>query len=117
MHRIGDAVQEINQTEERDKSPAVQLDIECEIDDNRGGQNPNDKPGLEFAPSGAGAFNDVAHQRIVQGVEDTGSDHDRSDGAELGISKLMREQYKGQQITVDQVVHHIPADSAEREHP
>ena len=63
-----------------------------------------------------GMLNDVAHDGIVQRVEDPGADHDRSDRPKLSVRQLLCEQDKCQKIVCDQCVDHIPADSAERKH-
>ena len=40
------------------------------------GNGVNDKPGLEFTPLTSGAFDDIAHNRIVQCIKNTCSNHD-----------------------------------------
>ena len=116
VHGVGDAVEEVHDSEEPDEAPALELDVEREVDHDGGGQDADEQPGLEFAPAGAGPLDDVAHDRVVQRVKDAGGDHDARDRAQLRGRELVREQHEGQQIARDQVVHHIPADRADGEH-
>ena len=114
MHRIGNAVSEINEAEEDDERPALQLRIKRKIDHDRGGKHTGKKPRLEFAPFCAGLLNDIAHDRVIQGVKNTRGDHDRRDRDELALGELFREQDVRQDAVVEEEIHHIPADSAER---
>ena len=117
MHRVGNAVRKVHDAEEHDERPALQRDVEREVDHDRGRENTDHKPRLELAPFGAGTLDDVAHQRIVQRVEDTRRNHDRRDRAELGRIEVPGQHHERQKIAVDQVIHHIPTDGAEWEEP
>ena len=116
MHRVGDGVEEVHDAEEPDEAPALELDVEGQIDDHGGGQDTDDEPGLELAPARARALDDVAHDRVVQRVEHAGGDHDRGDRGKLRGGELVGEEDKGQQIAGDEVIHHISADGADGEH-
>ena len=83
VHGVGNAVGEIDNAKENDKRPSLQLRVEGQVDDDGGRQDADQEPGLEFAPFCTGALDDVAHDRIVQSVKNTGSDHDSGDGQEL----------------------------------
>lgn len=84
VHGVGNAEQEIGNAEKPDKAPALELRVEQSVDHHGGRQYADDQPGLEFAPFGAGALNDVAHDGVVQRVKYPGAHHDGRDSGELG---------------------------------
>ena len=117
MHGIGDAVHEIDDAKEDHKRPALQLHIEGQIDYHGGQQDADSKPRLEFAPPGTGALDDVAHDRVIEGVKYAGRYHDDGDRGQLRGGELMGKKDECQKVTGDKVVHHVTSDSAKREHP
>ena len=117
MHSVGNAVQEVHDAEEDHEGPAGQLHIEGQVNDHGSGEDADDQPGLEFAPSAAGALDDIAHDGVVQRVKNTGGDHDRRDRAQLRRVQLLCIENKSQQIARDQIVDHIAAYGAQGEEP
>ena len=83
MHRICDAVQKIDYAEEVYKTPALQPNIEGKIDYNGSCNDSDHQPGFEFTPASSGAFNNVAHNRVIQGIKDSSSDHNCRNCREL----------------------------------
>ena len=116
VHGVGDAVEEVDDAEEPHEAPALEARVEGQIDHDRGGEDADDQPGLELAPAGARALDDVAHDGVVQRVEHTGGDHDGRDGGELSGGKLVGEEDKGVEVAGDQVVHHVAPHGAQGEH-
>ena len=114
MHRVSDAVCEVDEAEECDKLPALEFGIERQVDNDGCRHNADQKPGFELAPLRSRLFDDVAHDRIVQRVEDPGCDHDGADRQELFLRQLFREHDVCQDAVIEQEIHHVPADSAER---
>ena len=116
MHRVGYRVHEIDNSEEPDKAPALKVGIEGEVHYDRGREYSDDEPGLEFTPACACAFDDVAHYGVIERVEYSRGDDDSRYRAELSIREAAREQNIGYDAACEQVIYHIPADGAEREH-
>ena len=117
MHSEGDGVEEVHNAEEDDEAPALQGGVEGGGDHGGGGRNANDQPGLELTEPGAGAFDDIAHDGVIQPVKHPGCHHDDGDGAKLGSRQLPGEQNVGQKEVGKQRVAHVPAHGAQREHP
>ena len=84
MHGVCQAVQEIDDAKCPDETPALQAGIENERHDKGRADDTDEKPGLELAPFRAGALNDITHDRIIDCVKNTGSNHDAGDGGQLG---------------------------------
>ena len=116
VHRVGDAVHKVDKAKEPHEGPALQMHVEGQVDDQRGRQDADHKPGLELTPARTGVLDDVAHDGVVERVKDARADHDRRDGRKLRRRELVREEHKGEQITRDEVVDHVSPDGAEREH-
>ena len=114
MHRVRDAVREVDDAEEYDERPALKRRVERQEYDNGRGKYACQKPRLEFAPFRAGALDDVAHDRIVQRIEDTCCDHDSGDSKQLRVCELLCEHDVREEATGEQVVHHVAANSAQR---
>ena len=117
MHGVSDAVEEIHDAEENDEGPAAEPYVEGQIDDDGSRDDADDQPGLEFAPASAGAFDDIAHDRVVQRVENTGGDHDDGDHTKLGSVQALGVEHKEHEKACDQIVDHVPANGAEGEEP
>ena len=116
VHRIGDAVEEVDQGKEPDKTPAGEPGVESSVNNKRGGQDTNHKPWLVFAPARPGAFDDVAHDWVVQGIKHTGTDHNSRYRTELGGIQPAGKENEGKDKIRKKVVNHVAADCAKREH-
>ena len=115
-HGVGDAEEEVHEAEEPHEGPPLELGVEGGIDDQRGGDHARQYPGLELAVLAPGALDDVAHDGVVQSVEDPGAEHDGRDGGELARGEVLGEEHEGQQKVGDQGVDHVPAHGAQGEH-
>jgi len=116
MHGVGDAVHEVHHAEEPYEAPALKLRIEKQVHDHRRCDDTYHEPRLEFAPAGAGALDDVAHDGVVERVEHACADHYRAYCRKLRRGERAGEQHIGEQIAGDKVIHHVAANCAEREH-
>ena len=116
VHGVGNAVKEIDHGKEPDKWPARELCVECGIHDKRGGKNADDEPRFVFAPACSGALNNIAHNRIVERVKYTCTDHNSGHSTQLGSIQPAGKKYKGENKVREQVVDHIPSYGSKREH-
>ena len=110
VHGVGDTVQEIDNPEEPNEAPSLQIRIKGKIHHHRCGDDADDEPGLEFAPPGSRLFNDVSHDGIVQSVKDTGCHYNGRNGSELRIGKGPGKQDEGHKAVGKQVVDGVPPD-------
>ena len=107
---------EVEEGEQSDECPALELGGEDHIHHQGGQHNADQQPGLEFTPAAAGILDNIAHDGVIQGIEHTGCHHDGSDSAQLGSGQTLGEENVGEQKVGDQAVHHIPAHSSQRVH-
>ena len=62
------------------------------------------------------ALYDVAHDGVVERVKYSRGNDDGGYRAELRIRKAARKEHEGYDAAREQIIHHVPADRAEREH-
>ena len=84
VHCIGDAVKEINKRKKPDKTPSGQPCVEYSIYHKGSRENSDYQPGFILPPAGSGTFDNVPHDWIIERIKDTGTNHDRGYGTELG---------------------------------
>ena len=101
VHGEGDGVHEVHHAEKDDEVPSLQGAVEGNVDHNAGQQNTNDQPRLKFAEPGAGALNDIAHDGVIEGIEDTGAHHDGGNGGQLGCRQASGKEHVGQDKIVE----------------
>ena len=116
VHGVSDAVHEVNNAEEPDKAPALQVGVEREVDDDRRRHDADDEPRLELAPARACALDYIAHYRVVERIKDTRADHYRRDGGKLRRVKLACEKNIREYEICEEIVYHISSDSSQRVH-
>ena len=116
MHGVGDGVHEVHHAEEPHEAPALKVGVEGKVYDDARGKYADDEPGLELAPSRAGALDDVAHDGVVYRIEDPCGNHDSGNCGELCHGKGAGEQNVHHKEVDEEIVHHVPAHRAEREH-
>ena len=116
MHGVGNGIQEIDNAEEPHEAPALKVGVEGKIHDNGGRDYADDEPGLELAPAGAGALDYIAHNGVVERIENSGGDNDGGYRTELCVGEITGEQNEGHDAAGEQKVHHVTADGAEGEH-
>ena len=116
MHRVGDRVHEIYDPEEPDEAPALKIGVEGEVYDDARREYADNEPGLELAPAGACALDDVAHDGVVERIEDSCGNNDGGNRGELRIGEAAGEEDEGHYAACEEEIHHVAADRAEREH-
>ena len=116
MHCVGYRIQEIDNSEEPHKAPALKIGVERKIHDDRGREYADDEPWLEFAPACARAFNDVAHDRVVERVEYSRGDDYCGYRTKLRVCEVSRKQNECYDAACEQIIDHVPADGSEWEH-
>ena len=116
MHGVGNGIQEIDNAEEPHEAPALKVGVEGKIHDDGGRDYADDEPGLELAPAGAGTLDYIAHNGVVERIENSGGDNDGGYRTELCVGEITGEQNEGHDTAGEQKVHHVTADGAEGEH-
>ena len=117
VHGVGDGIHQIDEAEERHEAPAFQSGVEGGVHHRTGQQNADQQPWLEFAIAGASAFDDVAHNGVIQRIEYPSGHHNGRNGRQLRRRQAAGEQNVGQDKVGKQGVDHIPAYGAQGEHP
>lgn len=112
MHGVGNGIQEVDHAEEDDEAVSLQVGIESKVDDQRSGHDTDGQPGLELTPLGSGAVDNVAHDRVVESIEDSSGYHDGTDGSQLAGSQLTGEHNVSQDKAGEQLIDHIASNRA-----
>ena len=116
MHGVGYRIHEVDDTEEPYEAPALQIGVKRKVHDHGGGYYADDEPRLELAPACACTLDDVAHDGVVQRVENSCRDNDCGYRTELCVGEVAGEENKCHNAAREQEIHHVTADCAEGEH-